>query len=63
MRTAAYHAVLAPQRPVARSSLIYFANPNPGQVLTSFFRRQPIDLNGAVNARHTGFGNQPIQHL
>lgn len=60
---AAYHAVLAPQRPVPRSSLIYFANPNPEQVLTSFFRRQPIDLNSAVNARHTGFGNQPIQLL
>lgn len=58
---AAYHAVLAPQRPLARSSLIYFANPNPEQVLTSFFRRQSIDLNSAVNARHTGFGNQPIQ--
>lgn len=58
---AAYHAVLASQRPVARSSLIYFANPNPEKVLTSFFRRQPIDLNTTVNARHTGFGNQPIQ--
>ncbi|MFA5977938.1 MAG: 2OG-Fe(II) oxygenase [Pseudomonas sp.] len=60
---AAYHAVLAPLRPVARSSLIYFANPNPEQALTSFFRRQPIDLNSAVNTRHTGFGNQPIQLL
>lgn len=60
---AAYHAVLAPRRPVARSSLIYFANPNPGQVLTSFFRKHSIDLNGAVNARHTGFGNQPIQRF
>ncbi|WP_235594023.1 2OG-Fe(II) oxygenase family protein [Pseudomonas palleroniana] len=60
---AAYHAVLAPERPVARSSLIYFANPTPEQVLTSFFRRQPIDLSRAVNARHMGFGNQPIQLL
>lgn len=60
---AAYHAVLAPQRPAARSSLIYFANPNPEHGLTSFFRRQPIDLNSAVNARHTGFGNQPIQRF
>ncbi|RFD33221.1 2OG-Fe(II) oxygenase [Pseudomonas sp. GL93] len=60
---AAYHAVLTPPRPVERSSLIYFANPTPEQVLTSFFRRQPIDLSGAVNARHTGFGNQPIQLL
>lgn len=58
---AAYHAVLTPQRPVSRSSLIYFANPDPEQVLTSFFRRQSIDLNSATNARHIGFGNQPIQ--
>lgn len=58
---AAYHAVIAPHKPVARSSLIYFANPSPEQLLTSFFRRQAIDLTGAVNARHTGFGNQPIQ--
>lgn len=58
---AAYHAVLAPQKPVARSSLIYFANPTPEQLLTSFFRKQPIDLTRAVNARHIGFGNQPIQ--
>lgn len=60
---AAYHAVLAPQTAVPRSSLIYFANPNPEQVLTSFFRRQPIDLNSTANARHIGFGNQPIQLL
>lgn len=60
---AAYHAVLAPKQPVARSSLIYFANPSPEQRPTSFFRRKPIDLNSAVNARHTGFGNQPIQLL
>ncbi|MGK9417358.1 2OG-Fe(II) oxygenase family protein [Pseudomonas cedrina] len=60
---AAYHAVLAPQMPVTRSSLIYFANPSPGQVLTSFFRRQAIDMSGAVNARHIRFGNQPIQLL
>jgi isopenicillin N synthase-like dioxygenase len=60
---AAYHAVLAPQKPVDRSSLIYFVNPNPEQTLTSFFRRQRIDLSRSVNARHTGFGNQPIQLL
>lgn len=60
---AAYHAVLAPLKPVARSSLIYFANPSPERLLTSFFRRQSIDLNSAVNARHIGFGNQPIQAL
>ncbi|MFL1542804.1 2OG-Fe(II) oxygenase [Pseudomonas sp. O39] len=60
---AAYHAVLAPLKPVARSSLIYFANPNPEQLLTSFYRRQSIDLNSTVNARHTGFGNQPIHSL
>lgn len=58
---AAYHAVLSPQKPMARSSLIYFANPSSEQALTSFFRRQPIDLNSTVNARHIGFGNQPIQ--
>ncbi|MQB16183.1 2OG-Fe(II) oxygenase [Pseudomonas lactis] len=58
---AAYHAVLAPSKPVARSSLIYFANPNPDQLLTTFYRQKPIDLGSTVNARHTGFGNQPIQ--
>lgn len=58
---AAYHAVLAPSKPVARSSLIYFANPNPDQLLSTFYRQKPIDLGSTVNARHTGFGNQPIQ--
>ncbi|WP_338478433.1 2OG-Fe(II) oxygenase [Pseudomonas trivialis] len=58
---AAYHAVLAPHYPVARSSLIYFANPNPKQLLKSFFRRKPMDLYGSANARHIGFGNHPIQ--
>lgn len=58
---AAYHAVLAPSKPVARSSLIYFANPNPDQLLTTFYRQKSIDLGSTVNARHTGFGNQPIQ--
>lgn len=58
---AAYHAVLASQKPIARSSLIYFANPSPEHALTGFFRQRPIDLTGAANVRHTGFGNQPIQ--
>lgn len=60
---AAYHAVLTPRKPVARSSLIYFVNPCPDQVLTGFCRRQAINLNRTVNARHTSFGNQPIQLL
>lgn len=58
---AAYHAVLTPRTPMPRSSLIYFVNPDAEQELTGFFRHQPIDLNAAVNARHTGFGNQPLQ--
>jgi hypothetical protein len=58
---AAYHAVLTPRTPMPRSSLIYFVNPDAEQQLTGFFRHQPIDLNAAVNARHTGFGNHPLQ--
>ncbi len=44
-----------------RSSLIYFVNPDAEQELRGFFRHQPIDLKSAANARHTGFGNQPLQ--
>lgn len=58
---AAYHAVLTPRRPMPRSSLIYFVNPDAEQELRGFFRHQPIDLKSAANARHTGFGNQPLQ--
>ncbi|KTC52783.1 2OG-Fe(II) oxygenase [Pseudomonas fluorescens ABAC62] len=57
---AAYHAVLTPRTPMPRSSLIYFVNPDADQELTSFFRQRPINLKDAVNARHTGFGNQPL---
>ncbi|WP_315138651.1 2OG-Fe(II) oxygenase [Achromobacter marplatensis] len=58
---AAYHAVLSPQEPVARSSLMYFVNPNIEQKLVGFYRQRPINLNGAIDARHTSFGNQPLQ--
>jgi hypothetical protein len=58
---AAYHAVLTPRIPMTRSSLIYFVNPDPEQELTGFFRHRTIDLKSAINARHIGFGNQPLQ--
>ncbi|MCX4065296.1 2OG-Fe(II) oxygenase [Pseudomonas sp. S1Bt30] len=58
---AAYHAVLTPRRPMPRSSLIYFVNPDSEQELTSFFRHQPIDLKNAADTRHTSFGNHPLQ--
>lgn len=56
-----FHAVLTPRRPMPRSSLIYFVNPDSEQELTSFFRHQPIDLKNAANTRHTSFGNHPLQ--
>ncbi len=58
---AAYHAVLASERPAGRSSLIYFVNPDPEQVLTGFRRKQPIHLGHVTNARHVSFGNRPLQ--
>lgn len=57
---ATYHAVLTPTQPVQRSSLVYFANPSSADTLIGFRRRKPIDLSGAMNAHHTGFGNLPI---
>lgn len=57
---AAYHAVLAPARPMKRKSLIYFVNPDPRHQFVGFHTGRPVDLAGAMNERHTDFGNHPI---
>lgn len=57
---ATYHAVLSPQPPRRRSSLIYFANPNVTDKFIGFWRKKHVDLSKTLNDHHTGFGNQPI---
>ncbi|MFT0168414.1 hypothetical protein ACLKMY_05190 [Paraburkholderia mimosarum] len=57
---ATYHAVLNPDRPRQRSSLIYFANPDGAEELIGFCRKKRVDLSRSMNVHHTRFGNRPI---
>ncbi len=57
---AAYHAVLVTPRVRERRSLMYFVNPDTHRPALSFHRREPLDLQGLMQARHRGFGNRAL---
>lgn len=58
---AAYHAVLMPEKPTRRSSLVYFVNPAEDQPYNGLVRQRPVTLREEMLARHTGFGNHALQ--